>query len=160
MWFCFPVFIFSLASQKRSLSALVVPGRVGPRHRGAWLITFSSALCWAPVSQAFQGGSSPFPLLQSSSPDSGGGSLPQQDSNAQIKISTTVRPQTHLRHYHGSRLEFMLHFIETGLSKFSETHLLLWSKARSDFIFWQPAWSGFIFLLKKLFWGLPWWSSG
>ena len=73
MWFCFPVFIFSLASQKRSLSALVVPGRVGPRHRGARLITFSSALCWAPVSQAFQGGSSPFPLLQSSSPDSEGG---------------------------------------------------------------------------------------
>ena len=47
----------------------------------------------------------------------------------------------------------MLHFIETGLSKFSETHLLLWSKARSDFIFWQPAWSGFIFLLKKIILG-------
>ena len=88
------------------------------------------------------------------------GSLPRQDCNVQIKTSTRVSPQMHLRHYHGSRLEFMLHFIETGLSKFSETYLLLRSKARSDFIFWQPAWSGFIFLLKKLFWGLPWWSSG
>lgn len=73
MWFCFLVFIFSLASQKRSLSALVVPVRVGPRHGGTRLITFSSVLCWAPVSQAFQGDSSPFPLSKSSSPDSEGG---------------------------------------------------------------------------------------
>ena len=79
---------------------------------------FSSVLCWAPTSQAFQGDSSPFPSLTIIKPRlRGWEGSPQQGSNAQIKTSTGWSPQPLLRHYHGSQLEIMLRFIEMGLSK-------------------------------------------